>query len=87
MGELASPTSVVSGVHLGSVLGPLLFLICIDGLSGIHLSGGSIVLFADELLLHRKITCLEDFVVIQNDVDELCTMTIFSQVNAELKEM
>ena len=72
MGELSSPTSVISGVPQGSVLGRLLFLIYIDGLSGIQLSGGSVVLFADDLLLYRKITCLEDFAFLQSDIDELC---------------
>ena len=71
-GGLSSPTDVISGVPQGYVLGPLLFLIYIDGLSGIQLSGGSIVLFADDLLLHRVVTCIEDFVCVQNDIDELC---------------
>ena len=69
--ELSSPTAIISGVPQGSVLGHLLFLIYIDGLSGIQLFGGSIVLFADDLLLHHLITCFEDFQHLQNDIDEL----------------
>ena len=61
-----------NNIPQGSVLEPLLFLIYIDGLSGIQLSGSSIVLFADDLLFHRVITCIDDLDCIQNDIDELC---------------
>lgn len=71
-GELSPYTSVVSGVPQGSVLGPILFLIYIDGLCGIHLSSGNTVLFADDLLLHNRISQLSDFIALQKDVDELC---------------
>lgn len=63
--------SVVSGVPQGSVLGPILFLIYIDGLCGIQLSSGKNVLFADDLLLHSRISQPSDFIVVK-DVDELC---------------
>ena len=45
-------------------MGPLLFLIYIDGLSGIQLSSGSI-----DDLLHHLITCFEDFQ--NNYIDEM----------------
>ena len=36
-------------------------MIYIDGMSGIQVSGGNVVLFADNLLLHQLITCFDDF--------------------------
>ena len=82
LGELSSPTVVISGVPQGSVLGPLLFQIYIDGLSEIQLSGGSIVFFADDLLLHHLITCLEDFQHVQNDIDELVNGSVLEHVSS-----
>ena len=51
-GESSMVKDVLSGVHQGSVLGPLLFLIYIDEVGTIPLTPESVrVMFADDLLL------------------------------------
>ena len=54
-GETSITLPVTSGVPQGSVLGPLLFLIYINGLCSVQLSDGTLILFADDLLLYRPI--------------------------------
>ena len=67
-----SPVS--SGVPQGSVLGPLLFSIYIDDITGVALSPQSdLVLYADDVLLYRIISCLEDVLMLQSDIDSIET--------------
>ena len=71
MEQKSPPTDVVSGVPQGSVLGPLLFLIYIDRLAEIPLNGGSLIMFADDVLLYKVIQTPTDFNDLQNDVNML----------------
>ena len=71
-GESSQDTTVLSGVPQGSVLGPLLFLIYIDDVSGLVLSAGSTVnLYADDMLLYKPVGRPEDFNHLQIDIDHM----------------
>ena len=59
---------VVSGVQHGSVLGPLLFLICINDIDNNIQS--PLRLFADDTILYREIWSKDDN-IIQNDIQTL----------------
>lgn len=62
-------TSVSSGVPLGSILGPLLFIIYIDDL-GRNIKS-KIRLFADDCVLYRDIISVKDCRVLQDDLSAL----------------
>ena len=63
-------TEVTSGVPQGTVLGPLLFLLLIDSISDINISG-VIRLFADDTRATKLIKAEEDMEAFQEDLEEL----------------
>ena len=68
-GERSEFVSVDSGVPQGTVLGPLLFLLHINDLPQSVCS--SVRLFANDCLLYKTITSMEDTLVLQRDLDSL----------------
>ena len=79
----SSSCKVTSWVPQGSVLGPLLFLLYINGLEEIALSPGTkFVLYADDILLYKPIRTLEDHHLFQSDLNAIsnwlvrCSMTL-----------
>ena len=61
--------TVLSGVHQGTVLGPLLFSLYINDITTD--TNSEIRLFADDCVCYREIKCTEDTVKLQEDIDRL----------------
>ena len=70
-GEFSTSSKVISGVPQGSVSGPLLFLIYINGISEVELHNGTIVLYADDILLHHRTQSQADYLLLQKDIDNI----------------
>ena len=69
-GVSSSSVQVTSGVPQGTVLGPLLFILYLNDLpEGIT---SQVTLLADDCILYREITSVEDSKVLQSDINMLC---------------
>ena len=66
-GEFSSWVPVTSGVPQGSVLGPLLFLLCVNDIS----SNSTVKLFADDVTIYKEIACPADVHLLQLDLSKV----------------
>ena len=62
------------GYRKGSVLGPLLFLLCINDMPDDIMS--SIKIFADDTKAYKDVQTEEDMLTLQKDVDSLCDWSL-----------
>ena len=85
-GESSPDTRLVrSTSRFRIIVGPLLFLIYIDDISLINLSGGSMLnLFADDMLLYKPINSTRDFHHLQLDIEQLDIEQISDWVSRNL---
>jgi len=68
-GQYSSWSVVVSGVPQGSILGPLLFLLFVNDIPDWIIT--NITMFADDTKIWTQLSCPEDAVKLQQDLDML----------------
>ena len=72
-GEYSEWVDVISGVPLGSVLGPILFLIYLNDIP--EIVNCNIKMFADDTKLFRTVKTIDDCNILQNDLNTLSQWT------------
>ena len=81
-GVLSLPLPVLFGVLQGSVLGRLLFLLYINDNCDAGISNESkLVLYVDNILLYRAVHSLDDYTLLQHDVNALAAWSSTKLLN------
>ena len=71
---------VKSGVPLGSILGPLLFILFINDIYENISSGTNISLYADDTKIWRQMNSYNDCIILQNDISSLNRWCIINKM-------
>ena len=80
--ETSNQLPVSSGMPQGSILGPLLFLLYVNDVNDVVLSEGSkLILYTDDILLYRQIHTVQDYAVLQQDVDSLGVWSLLKDLS------
>ncbi len=69
--DKSCPVDVLSGVLQGSVLGPLLFLLYVNGVTDVISTECDLSLFTDDILLYSEIRVPNDYLVVQENIDSV----------------
>ena len=68
-GHSSDWSHVSSGIPQGSILGPLLFILCVNDISSVVQS--NVKMFADDVTLYTTVLTTEDCIQLQNDLDSV----------------
>ena len=85
-GKCSSWLNITSGVPQGSILGPLFFVIFISDLPEVVSQGSTVALYADDCKAFRVVTCPNDQLMFQGDLDGLCTWSQQNRMTFNVKK-
>ena len=85
-GKCSSWLNITSGVPQASIVGPLFFVIFISDLPEVVSQGSTVALYADDCKAFRVVTCPNDQLIFQGDLDGLCTWSQQNRMTFNVKK-